>query len=192
MGDPPRGGTAMTPAQPGVAAASSANSGALTPIDMIHVGDSLIITFSDMAYNVPQMQDRVKEDGTITLLQNVTFTAAGKTRGELEKEIRKTYVPAYYKAMTVNVQFDAQHQFYTVNGEVKAAGRQVYLSRTTVLKAIGSAGYFTDFANKRDVQLIRSGQIFHINANKALKNPSLDLEVYPGDLINVPRRQWLW
>ncbi len=161
--------------------------------DMINPGDSLTITFSDLPYLQPAIQDRVKEDGTITLLQNETFTAAGKTRGELEKDIRKRYVPNFFKAMTVNVLPDVQRQFYTVRGEVRAPGRQIYLSRLTVLKAIGSAGDFTDFARKGDVQLTRAnGQIFHINAKKALANPTLDLEIYPGDSIYVPRRNPIW
>jgi len=162
-------------------------------IDMINVGDTLTITFSDLPIPVPQWQDRVKEDGTITLIQNQTFTAAGKTRGQLEREIRKRYVPDIFQAMTVSVQQDYQHQFYTVRGEVKAPGRQVYLSRLTVLKAIGSAGDFTDFARKTDVILTRSdGQIHHINAKKALGDPTLDLEVFPGDVIYVPRRNPFW
>lgn len=158
-------------------------------LDTFAVGDTLTITFTEVPTVMLPIEDRVREDGTITLLQNKTFVAAGKTRGELEREIREVYVPRYFKTMTVNVRHQRESQFYFVGGEVKLPGRQVYISRITVLKAIQSCGDFTDFANRRKVQLTRvNGTKFTINANKALEDPTLDLEVFPGDRINVPRR----
>jgi protein involved in polysaccharide export with SLBB domain len=59
------------------------------------------------------------------------------------------------------------------------------------LKVIASAGGFTDFANKKKVKLTRvDGRTQIVNCPKALDNPSLDPEVYPGDTIHVPRRLW--
>src|SRR2546428_4123233 len=61
--------------------------------ETLHVGEPLIVIFTDMP-NPPQPAAvRVGEDGTITLIWNQTFIAAGKTRGELEREIRARYVP---------------------------------------------------------------------------------------------------
>ena len=135
------------------------------------------------------IEQRVKDDGTITLIENQTFTAANKSRGQLETEIRERYVPKIFVKMTVSVMHQKDTQFYYVGGEVKSPGRQVYISRLTVLGAIKSAGDFTDFANRKKVQLTRaSGRTFKINCNDALQNPNLDLEVMPGDNINVPRR----
>jgi protein involved in polysaccharide export with SLBB domain len=74
---------------------------------------------------------------------------------------------------------------------VKTPSRQTYISRITVLKAIASAGGFTDFANKKKVKLTRvDGRIQTVNCVKALDKPSLDPEVYPGDKIHVPRKLW--
>ena len=161
----------------------------LAPMDMIHPGDTLQITFADLPYAQPPIVDRVKEDGTITLLQNRTFTAAGKTRGQLEKEIRTVYVPAYFTAMTVTVLPVTQTQFYYVGGEVKAPGQHVYLGRTTVLQAIQAAGDFTDFADKKRIYLIRpNAQPILINGKKARTDPTLDLQVFPNDRIDVHRR----
>ena len=84
-----------------------------------------------------------------------------------------------------------QQCWYYVDGEVKQASRQNYISRLTVLKAIASAGGFTDFANKKKVKLTRvDGRTQTVNCNKALENPSLDPEIYPGDTVHVPRRLW--
>jgi protein involved in polysaccharide export with SLBB domain len=58
------------------------------------------------------------------------------------------------------------------------------------LQAIASAGDFTDFARKQEVLLTRSdGRKITVNCIKARKNPSLNLEILPGDIIDVPRRQ---
>jgi polysaccharide export outer membrane protein len=186
---------------PGDAGASSAQGGTISntsparplgndTMDAIRTGDTLRINFSDLPIIVQSpIEERVKDDGTITLLESQTFTAAGKTRGQLEKEIHDRYVPDYYKKMTVSVLPKSDTQFYFVDGEVKMANRQVYLSRTTVLKAIASAGGFTDFANKGNVTLTRvDGRTVKVNCKKAQKDPRLDLEVFPGDKIWVPRR----
>ena len=158
-------------------------------VDDIRVGDTITITISDTPTVITPIDERVKSDGTIILLQNQTFEAAGKKRGELEKEIRDRYVPDFFRTMTVSVRHQPQSQFYFVGGEVKRPDRQVYIGRMTVLKAIQSAGDFTDFARKSKVQLTRAdGRTFHINWYKAQKDPKQDLEVFPGDTITVFRR----
>ena len=183
---------------PGAATDPGATAAAPTPsgpsdLDRISPGDMLIIVFSEMPKDVLPFEDRVKEDGTITLLENKVFHAAGKTRGELEKEIRATYVPDFYLTMTVSVRQQKDTQFYFVGGEVKQPNRQIYISRITVTKAIQSAGDFTDFARKKAVELTRAdGRKFIVNAIKAQRDPSLDLEVLPGDKIYVPRRNPFW
>jgi polysaccharide export outer membrane protein len=78
---------------------------------------------------------------------------------------------------------------YYVTGEVKGPGRQLYAGQMTVTKAITTAGDFTDFANHKKVWLIRAnGQRIKVNCNEALRDPTKDPQVYPNDLIRVPRR----
>jgi len=157
--------------------------------DVFRVGDSVTIVFTDLPTQAPAFEEKLKDDGTITLLLNQTFIAAGKTRGALEKEIRECYVPKYYKYMTVTIKPKEQTLFYYVDGEVKGPARQTYIERTTVLKAIASAQGFTDFAKKKAVRLSRvDGRKFTINCVKAREDSSLDLEVYPGDRVFVPRK----
>ena len=162
-------------------------------LDKLRVGDKVTIDFYDMPVPFPQREERIKEDGTITLLEGKTFVAAGKTRGQLEQEIHDFYVPRYYVKMTISVRQMKETQFYYVRGEVKVPGRQIYISRITVLRAIGSAGDFTDFARKTEIKLIRAdGTTKTLNAKKLLKNPALDLEIFPGDTVYVPRRSILY
>jgi len=157
--------------------------------DLLRVGDSFTVTLMDLPESVSPMEVTIKEDGSITLpLLNKQVPAAGKTTGQLEQDIKECYVPGYYKRLTVQVR--PLGQYYTVKGEVKSPNRYGYGSATTVLKAIASAGDFTDFARKTRVKVIRLGGPTEIeNCIKALQNPKLDLPVYPGDLINVERRK---
>src|SRR5439155_7152815 len=82
--------------------------------EIINIGDSLTITFSDLPLLLPADQQQVKSDGTITLMENQTFTAAGKARGELEKEIRSRYVPRLYPKMTVTIK--PLERFFYIGG----------------------------------------------------------------------------
>src|SRR2546425_9705721 len=132
-------------------------------------------------------EEHVKEDGTITLLLNQSFRAAGKRRGDLEKEIHDRYVTNYFQNLTVVIK--PQDRFYFVDGEVRASGRQLYVGRMTTLKAIGSCGDFTDFANRKKVRLIRAdGRIEIVNCVQAREDPRKDLEIFPNDHIIVPRK----
>ncbi len=156
---------------------------------LVHLGDALAVSFADTVNGVPPIDDVVKEDGSITLIYNQKFQAAGKTIGALQTEIRDRYVPQYFKYLTVSIK--TQDRFYSVGGEVKQPSRQVYTGAMTVLRAINTVGGFTDFANKTKVQVIRAnGGKFTVNCKKALSHPELDREVYPGDIINVPKRLW--
>jgi polysaccharide export outer membrane protein len=180
-----------TIAHDGAKASSSEESG--DTIDTLHAGDVLTIEFTDMAVPVPLREERIKEDGSITLLEGKTFTASGKTRGQLEKEIHDFYVPRFYLKMTVSVRQQKDTQFYYVRGEVRIPNRQVYISRIRLLQAIASCGDFTDFARKRSVQLTRAdGQKLTVNCIKATKDPKLNVEILPGDIIFVPRRNPIW
>jgi protein involved in polysaccharide export with SLBB domain len=115
-----------------------------------------------------------------------SIKAVGKTAGELQTEIHDLYVPQYYVRLTVTVK--AGDLIYYVRGEVKSPGREIYVGETTVTKAIASAGDFTDFAS-HTVSLIRAnGEIIKVDVDKASDNSTLDLQVYPGDQIVVPRR----
>ena len=57
--------------------------------------------------------------------------------------------------------------------------------------AIGAAGGLTDYASKRNIWLIRAnGTKIKVNYRKAIANPALDPQVFPGDSINVEKSIW--
>jgi polysaccharide export outer membrane protein len=203
----PAGGSALTagetPAAPGSEPAPATSPGtevqaataagqpqpSLGANEIFQVGDPLTVIFSDTPIPTTPILERVKDDGTITLSFNKVFVALNKSRGDLEKEIRAAYVPKIYQNLTVTIQIP--ERFYFVGGEVRVPSKQPYSPKLTVLKVIQTSGGFTDFANRKKVLVTRaSGEKITVNCIKALKDPRLDVEVLPGDSINVPRTIW--
>lgn len=160
--------------------------------DPLRVGDGIRVDFSGTPMPIPYIQTEIKGDGTIRLDFIGDVLADGKTPGELEKTIQTNYVPAYYTHLNVTV--TPVVRYFYVQGEVNGGagtGRQPYAGQITVTRAIVSAGDFNPFADKKRVRLYRvDGTILIVNCKKALDDPKLDLPVYPGDKIVVPRRLW--
>ncbi len=155
--------------------------------DIISTGDHIAINFSDIP-NPFNHEVRVLQDGKISLpLIKEKVVAAGKTAGKLQEDIHSLYVPKLYRRLTVTVKIDSR--FYAVSGQVRAPGLLPYAGDMTVLRAIAAASDFTDFADKRNVVLTRAnGEQFTVDCIRAQRDTNLDIPVYPGDQIMVPRR----
>ena len=157
------------------------------PDTVIHVGETLVVTLSDTPQPIAPIERRVEDDGTIKLFYNESFKVSDLTISQLEKEVHERYVPKYFTRLTVSITYK-ENRFYVVGGEVRQPGQRPYVGRITVTQAIEAAGGFTDFANKKDVQLIHPNrQVEHINCKKALKDPRFDRSVYPNDQTHVRR-----
>ncbi|MEO7300602.1 MAG: polysaccharide biosynthesis/export family protein [Verrucomicrobiota bacterium] len=155
-------------------------------VDKLRAGDTIRVIFSNLERQIQPHEEQIKADGTITLPSVGVVKAEGKTTGELQNELQKSY-EKYYRSMNVIVQ--APERYYSVGGEVKNPMRYVYVGGTTVIKAIQSASDFTEFAKRKEVVLTRAnGKRIVVNCEKALRDPRLDPPVYPGDSIHVPRR----
>ena len=158
-------------------------------VDVYRVGDMVTIVFSGSIGSeplIPVHQETIKEDGTITPTFVGSVVAAGKTPGDLQKELQEKY-DKLFNTLTVTV--ISKERYYYVTGEVKNPGPEPYLGETDIIKAISAAGDFTDFASKRKVRLTRaSGRTQIVNVKKILDDPQFDVPVYPGDKIYVPRK----
>jgi polysaccharide export outer membrane protein len=155
--------------------------------NIFHIGDGVaVMAVLPSGDKLPDHTERIGEDGMITLLYVGPVMAAGKTASELQRDIHKLYVPKYFQELTVTVQGDLRY-FY-VDGEVRTPGQKDYPGQMTVVKAISVAGGFTDFAKKTKVRLTHGGHVQTVNVTKAIRDPNLDLPVFPGDKIYVPRR----
>ena len=171
----------------GTTASSSADTSTNGSATLLGKGDEITVSFCDIPSPPLPIVDTIKDDGTVTLILDQKFRAAGKTTGALQAEIHDHYVPKYYKYLTVSIA--TKERFFYVGGEVRNPSRQVYSGRMTVLSAIDTAGGFTDFARKGKVQVTRlSGESFFVDCIRALKHPELNREIFPGDKIQVHRR----
>lgn len=169
---------------------SGGDTNAAAVLPRIAVGDTVTVTLNGIAdENFQPLEKPVKEDGTITLPDIAgPIKTAGKTPGELEDAIHSLYVPKVYTHLNVTVKLSSD-RVYFVRGEVKQPGRLIYTGPITVTKAITSAGDFTDFANHKNIVLIRSnGKRFPLNVDKILHGDDPDPPVYPGDQIEVKRK----
>src|ERR1051325_1014518 len=175
------------PATSGVPVAPGPN-GYGAGLDQVHVGDKLVIIFSDTPQPMVPFEETVRDDGMITLPHEKKIKAAGKGKGELADEIRALYVPGIYRKLTVSIK--TEDRFFTVSGEVRTPNRLIFSGTMTLLKAIASAGGFTEFANKRRIDIIRTtGAKEKCDWIKAQENPNrYDVPIYPGDQIHVHRR----
>ena len=158
---------------------------AASPI--LRVGDMVTIDWFDTPTPIPPYKERIRSDGKLILPLNVVVQAAGRNTAQLQDDIRSAYVPKYYHHLTVSVKTD--ERVYFVGGEVRIPNRQFFQEGITVLRALDTAGGFTDFANRKNIELRReNGEIIKIDWKKAMKNPKLDPVVYPNDQIIVHKR----
>jgi polysaccharide export outer membrane protein len=155
---------------------------------MLRVGDMLTVAFSDVPPpGLLEVKTRISDNGMITLHHNVQVSAAGRTIPELEGVIRAEYVPRLYRNLTAIVR--AEDRFFYIGGEVKLPNRYPLQGDMTVLRAIETAGGFTDFAARGRIELRRQdGRLYKLSEKKIKVNPALDLPVLANDHIVVRRR----
>jgi polysaccharide export outer membrane protein len=156
--------------------------------DVILLGDTLTISLLDIPDPPTEKLYVVRADGTVNMFRLGSVPAAGKTFSTFEQEMKEAYLAkGLYNQITVVVK--PGDRFYTVAGEVNTHGaRLVYQGSTTLLRAIASAGDFTDFANQRSVEITRAdGTRETVNCNRARKDSRYDRVICPGDYILVPK-----
>jgi protein involved in polysaccharide export with SLBB domain len=161
----------------------------------VEKADKLRVVCYDLPSSPPRFEvfQMVGKDGTITLISNQVFVAAGKGLYELEAEIYNRYFPRVFTETVVRVQ-DAGSDWYCVFGEVSSPGRQTFWPpTTTLLEAIESAGGFTEAADRKRLELQRvDGRVERYNYNKILSAPTNTPCVMPGDRVTVKKRRLLW
>jgi len=153
----------------------------------LRTGDEIVVRIDagpPTAGNTPS-DVTIDDQGNIELALVGTIKAAGLTPSELAEHIQSNYVPRYYVRCTATV-LVAQRFFY-VGGEVKAPGRFIWSEDTTLMKAINTAGGFTDYANRGKVQLARGKELQTFDCDELQRNPAKDVPIRPGDTITVLR-----
>jgi polysaccharide export outer membrane protein len=152
----------------------------------LRIGDQLQIHMETSANQAPQSIDtEIDENGEISLPLIGRIKAEGLTTSELAERVQANYVPRYYVHCAVTVL--ATVRFFYVGGEVHAPGRYNWSQDVSLLKAINTAGGFTEFANRRKVEVARGSQEMTFDCEDLRQHPNKDPAIRPGDLISVPR-----
>ncbi|SDU21851.1 polysaccharide export outer membrane protein [Verrucomicrobium sp. GAS474] len=156
--------------------------------DILRPGDILTIRLTGVPNEESFISEmKVDEKGDISMPYIPTsFRAAGYTSTRLKQAIEDAYRSRHIFT-TPNITIVPQARFVNVNGEVRSPQRIVFTNDLTALKAVTACGGFTDFANRRDIQILRKTGVLHLNALEAIKNPSIDIPLQAGDQVQIPR-----
>lgn len=182
----------VAPAQKDAVVAAPGGSTGVDSADILRVGDRIRIIYSDIPTAPMPVEQVIPDDGKLTLHLGYSYNFAGKKRTEAEREIEAIYVDEQRVYKRIRVTIERQSSFVSVGGEVRTPASIVHRGDLTVLSAIDAAGGFTEFANRKRVIVTRAAtkQQVIVNAKKAINNPKLNLLLYPGDSIQVPRSVW--
>jgi polysaccharide export outer membrane protein len=174
------------------AAASDIPKNAVTPPAdyVIGVDDKLSIVYwkdKDMSADVI-----VRPDGKIALPLLNEVTAAGLTPGQLRERLTdesRRYVEDA-NIIVVVMQINSRRVFIT--GEVNKPGPYPLAGPTTVLQLIAMAGGLRDYANGKNILIMRNensrqvSMVFSYKDVIARKNLKQNIELKPGDTVVVP------
>jgi polysaccharide export outer membrane protein len=130
---------------------------------------------------------QVRPDGKITLPLVGDIEATGKTPIELRDQIAKT-LKEYITTPTVTViVVEAVASKVFVMGEVSKPGPVELHGPMNVLEALAMAGGFKEFANTKNVQVVRKdGQRIHFNYKEVLNGDARPIVLRSGDMVIVP------
>jgi polysaccharide export outer membrane protein len=132
----------------------------------------------------------VRPDGKISLPLLDEVQAAGLTPAALRAHLvseSKRFFENPNVTVVVN-QINSRKVFIT--GEVVKPGPYVITAPTTVLQLIAMAGGLKDFADSKNITIVRreNGQTtsYQFNYKAIRKNPRQNIELKPGDTVVVP------
>ena len=129
----------------------------------------------------------VRSDGKITLPLAGDMQAEGLTPDQLTGKLRDALSQWIIKPDVNVIVQQVNSKMYTVAGEVNRPTKYPLVRETRVFDAVNEAGGFKDFANKKDIIIIRGTQRFHFNYEdvKKGKKPEQNIPLQNGDTILV-------
>jgi polysaccharide export outer membrane protein len=135
-------------------------------------------------------QVRVRPDGKISLPLLDEVQAAGLTPADLRAYLIQESKRFFGNpAVTVVVQEINSRKVF-ITGQVLKPGPYVIATPTTVLQVIAMAGGLKDFADSKNITIVRQEgsqrSIYAFNYKDIRKNLRQNIELKPGDTVVVP------
>jgi protein involved in polysaccharide export with SLBB domain len=133
-------------------------------------------------------QYTIDGEGNVNLPYIGRLKIAGLAPGVAQSMIESVYkARKIYTNPNIVITMQPQSRFVNVGGEVKSPQRVPFTPDLTVLSAISAAGGFSAFADQRRIRLLRGQQVTIIDAKKIRADPSRDVQLEPGDQVEVPQ-----
>jgi len=179
--------TTQPPRAAGTSGSTTGSASATVSTDYRLVsGDKLRIDVYKDAQLSQQLQ--IRPDGKITLPLVGDVMAAGHTSMELRDAIAGSLKEYIANPVVTVIVMETTPQIVYVTGEVTHPGAVTLTNgKLSVLQAIAMAGGFTDFANRKDITIVRGSQRLKFNYKDALDDDSKrePLALQPGDTVVI-------
>ena len=131
---------------------------------------------------------QIRPDGKITLPLVGDVVAAGRTSTELRDSIAGALKEYIASPVVTVIVVETVPQVVYVQGEVSKPGVFALVNgHLSIIQAIAMAGGFTDFANRKDITVLRGTQKLKFNYKDAIDEDSRrePLQLQPGDTVIV-------
>src|SRR4051812_36483553 len=135
---------------------------------------------------------QIRPDGKVTLPLVGDVVAAGRTSVELRDAISESLKEYISNPVVTVIVTETTPQLVYITGEVNKPGALPLANgRMSILQALAMAGGFTDFANKKDIRVLRKTgaamQTLKFNYKEAIddENHREPLQLIAGDTVVV-------
>jgi polysaccharide export outer membrane protein len=166
----------------------SGGTAALAADYRLSVGDKLRVE----VYKDPQLSQslQVRPDGKVTLPLVGDITAAGLTSIELRDQLATALREYVTNPVVTVIVVETVPPLVYVMGEVGNPGSIPLTGPMSVLQALAMAGGFRDFADTKDIRVLRRTsrgvQTIAFNYKSAVKGEGNTVMLQPGDTVIVP------
>ena len=129
----------------------------------------------------------VRPDGKITMPLIGELSASDLTPQQLTTNI-KEQLNKYLTNPDVSIFVqDVRSKKYYIDGEVNRPGSYPLITPTRILETLSNAGGFKDFANIKDIRILRADRVLHFNYKDVTRGKHLEQNVYVenGDHVIV-------
>jgi polysaccharide export outer membrane protein len=181
------------PQQQPLASASDIASESRPPVATVGPGDLLSVRV--VGEESLSGAYRVSPDGAISFPYLREIPVAGLLPGEIQEKIAEGLRDGYLRdpQVVVDVQESNANKVY-VFGYVKTPGTFRYKDHMSVVEALTLAGGPTPDgdANQTTITRLRDGVevTYTVPVNNIVKGQARNVELLPGDILNVPLRKW--
>lgn len=129
----------------------------------------------------------VRPDGKISVNLIGDVQAAGLTPQQLTTDLKEKFGKYLNNPDVTVFVTDVRSKKYYVDGEMTRTGAFPLVTPTTILEALSIAGGFKDFANKKNIKILRGAKTFKFNYNEVTKGKKMEqnINVENGDHIIV-------